>query len=508
MLNVELYSTLLPELVVAVGAMALLMLGVLRPETDKNGEVVGWLAIAVLGVAAFLVARQPVAGELAANAAVMKGAPFIIDGFGRFMKLLVLGASAVALLLTFDEFRDAKNLKFEYPVLVLLATVGMMMMISAGDLIALYLGLELQSLALYVVAAFRRDDVKSSEAGLKYFVLGALSSGMLLYGASLIYGFTGTTNFATMADLIKAGTVSATNLGLIFGLVFLMVGLAFKVSAVPFHMWVPDVYEGAPTPVTAFFASAPKIAAMALFTRVMFGAFPGLTFQWQQILIFLAIASMLLGAFGAIGQSNIKRLMAYSSIANVGFALVGLAAGTAEGAQGVMIYMAVYLVMTLGAFACILSMRRAGSANGGDPKAGFKDNHAVETIDDLSGLSKHNPTMAFVLAMLMFSLAGIPPLAGFWSKWYVFLAAVNAKLWPLAIIGVLASVVGAYYYLRIIKIMFFDEAKAPFLPVRAKALAVMVAAGIFLFAFSLPFVGGPLVDAAAAAAKSFQYAAR
>jgi NADH-quinone oxidoreductase subunit N len=503
MLNVELYSTLLPELVVAIGAMALLMLGVLRPETDRNGEFVGWLAIAVLGVAAFLVARQPVAGDLAANAAAMKGAPFIIDGFGRFMKLLVLGASAVALLLTFDEFRDAKNMKFEYPVLVLLATVGMMMMISAGDLIALYLGLELQSLALYVVAAFRRDDVKSSEAGLKYFVLGALSSEMLLYGASLIYGFTGTTNFAVMADLIKAGTVSATNLGLIFGLVFLMVGLAFKVSAVPFHMWVPDVYEGAPTPVTAFFAAAPKIAAMALFTRVMFSAFPGLTMQWQQIVIFLSIASMLLGAFGAIGQTNIKRLMAYSSIANVGFALVGLAAGTIEGAQGVMIYMAVYLVMTLGAFACILSMRRAA-----DPKAGFKDAHAVETIDDLSGLSKHNPTMAFVLAMLMFSLAGIPPLAGFWSKWYVFLAAVNAKLWPLAIIGVLASVVGAYYYLRIIKIMFFDEAKAPFLPVRAKALAVMVAAGIFLFAFSLPFVGGPLVDAAAAAAKSFQYAGR
>ncbi len=503
MLNVELYSTLLPEIVVAVGAMALLMLGVMRPETDKNGEVVGWLAIAVLGVAAFLVARQPVAGDLAANAAVMKGAPFIIDGFGRFMKLLVLGASAVALLLTFDEFRDAKNMKFEYPVLVLLATVGMMMMISAGDLISLYLGLELQSLALYVVAAFRRDDVKSSEAGLKYFVLGALSSGMLLYGASLIYGFTGTTNFSVMADLIKAGTVSATNLGLIFGLVFLMVGMAFKISAVPFHMWVPDVYEGAPTPVTAFFAAAPKIAAMALFTRVLFGAFPGMTFQWQQIVIFLAIASMLLGAFGAIGQSNIKRLMAYSSIANVGFALVGLAAGTAEGAQGVMIYMAVYLVMTLGAFACILSMRRPA-----DPKAGFKDAHAVETIDDLAGLSKHNPTMAFVLAMLMFSLAGIPPLAGFWSKWYVFLAAVNAKLWPLAIIGVLASVVGAYYYLRIIKIMFFDEAKAPFLPVRAKALVVMVAAGIFLFAFSLPFVGGPLVDAAAAAAKSFTYAGR
>jgi NADH-quinone oxidoreductase subunit N len=330
---------------------------------------------------------------------------------------------------------------------------------------------------------------------------------MLLYGASLIYGFTGTTNFETMAALIKAGTVSAKNLGLIFGLVFLMVGLAFKVSAVPFHMWVPDVYEGAPTPVTAFFAAAPKVAAIALFTRVMMGAFPGFTAQWQQIVIFLAIASMLLGAFGAIGQSNIKRLMAYSSIANVGFALVGLAAGTIEGVQGVLIYMAIYLAMTLGAFACILSMRRAGNPKA-EAKSGLKADHAVETIDDLRGLSKQNPIMAFVLAMLMFSLAGIPPLAGFWSKWYVFLAAVNAKLWPLAIIGVIASVVGAYYYLRIIKIMFFDEPSAvpgeAFLPVRAKALAVMVAAGVFIFAFSLPFIGGPIVEAAAAAAKSFK----
>jgi NADH-quinone oxidoreductase subunit N len=273
--------------------------------------------------------------------------------------------------------------------------------------------------------------------------------------------------------------------------VFLLVGLAFKVSAVPFHMWTPDVYEGAPTPVTAFFAAAPKIAAMALLCRVTLGAFPGFTPQWQQIVVFLSLASMLLGAFAAIGQSSIKRLMAYSSIANVGFALVGLSAHSAEGTQGVLVFMAIYLVMTLGVFACILSMRRDGGS--------------VETIDDLAGLSKTNLPMAVVLGLLMFSLAGIPPLAGFWSKWYVFLAAVNANLWFLAVVGVLASVVGAYYYLRIVKIMFFDEAAAPFLPVRPKVMAVMAVSGLFVLLFSLPFIGGPIVDAATAAAKTFRY---
>ena len=320
----------------------------------------------------------------------------------------------------------------------------MMMMVSAGDLIALYLGLELQSLALYVVAAIRRDDVRSSEAGLKYFVLGALSSGMLLYGASLIYGFTGSTSFEVIASV--AGGAGGASIGLIVGLVFLMVGLAFKVSAVPFHMWTPDVYEGAPTPVTAFFAAAPKMAAMALLVRVMMTAFPGIASdQWKQIIVFLSIASMVLGAVAAIGQTNIKRLMAYSSIGHVGFALVGLAAGNDEGVQGVLIYMAIYLAMTLGTFACILTMRRKG---------GY-----VEDIEELGGLAKTNLGVAFVMAMLMFSLAGIPPLAGFWAKWYVFLAAVKAGLWPLAIIGVIASVVGCYYYLRIVKVMFFDDAR-------------------------------------------------
>ncbi|HEX4892376.1 MAG TPA: NADH-quinone oxidoreductase subunit NuoN, partial [Hyphomicrobiaceae bacterium] len=331
------------------------------------------------------------------------------------------------------------------------------------------------------------DDVRSSEAGLKYFVLGALSSGMMLYGASLLYGFAGTTGFAGIAKAASAPGAGQSLL-LIFGLVFLMVGLAFKVSAVPFHMWTPDVYEGAPTPVTAFFAAAPKIAAMALLTRVIATAFPGITFQWQQIVTFLAIASMLLGAFGAIGQTNIKRLMAYSSIANVGFALVGLAAPGSEGVKGVIIYMAIYMVMTLGTFACILAMRRDGGS--------------VEDIDELSGLAETRPGMAFALAMLMFSFAGIPPLAGFWAKFYVFVAAMNAGLVALAVIGVLSSVVGAYYYLRIIKIMYFDEAKEAFLPMRAKERVVMALSVLLIFIFSLPFVGAPVVDAAAAAAKA------
>ena len=336
------------------------------------------------------------------------------------MKLLTLTGAAVTLLMSVDYWRGAGRLKFEFPVLVLLATTGMMMMISANDLIALYVGLELQSLALYVVAAFDRRSARSSEAGLKYFVLGALSSGMLLYGASLIYGFTGSTLFADIAAAVQP---SGTNLGLIFGLVFLMAGFAFKISAVPFHMWTPDVYEGAPTPVTAFFAAAPKLAAMALTVRTLFAAFPAVTQEWQQIVTFLAIASMALGAFAAIGQRNIKRLMAYSSIGHMGYALVGLAAGTVEGVQGVIIYLAIYLAMTLGTFACILAMRRKG--------------RMVEDIDQLAGLSTTSPLMAFLLAMLLFSLAGIPPLAGFFAKFYVFLAAIHAGLYALAVIGVL-----------------------------------------------------------------------
>jgi NADH-quinone oxidoreductase subunit N len=401
------------------------------------------------------------------------------------MKLLTFVASAGALFLSFDYMRETRSHKFEYPVLVLLATAGMGMMISAGDLIALYLGLELQSLALYVVAAIRRDDVRSSEAGLKYFVLGALSSGMLLYGASLIYGFTGATSFTAIAAAAKASG-AGQDIGLIVGLVFLLVGLAFKISAVPFHMWTPDVYEGAPTPVTAFFAAAPKAAAVALLMRVTLGAFAGVGPQWQQVVAALAIASMGLGAFAAIGQTNIKRLLAYSAIGNIGYALIGLAAASPEGARGVIIYMVIYVAMTLGAFACVLAMRRPQGM--------------VEEIDELSGLAQTNLAMATVLALLLFSLAGVPPLAGFFAKFYVFVAAVKEGLWGLAVFGVLASVVGAYYYVRIVKVMFFDAPKEKFLAVPAKAGVIMGITGLFMLLYvAWP---APLVDAAGAAAKT------
>ncbi|MCC7480813.1 MAG: NADH-quinone oxidoreductase subunit NuoN, partial [Hyphomicrobiales bacterium] len=379
--------------------------------------------------------------------------------------------------------KRVKMARFEYPILVMLASVGMMMMISANDLISLYVGLELQSLSLYVVAAIDRDSARSSEAGLKYFVLGALSSGMLLYGSSLVYGFTGTTTFPEIAAAL---TASGSSLGLVFGLVFIIAGLAFKVSAVPFHMWTPDVYEGAPTPVTAFFAAAPKIAAMALFVRVMISPFAAVVQDWQQILVFVSIASMVLGAFAAIGQNNIKRLLAYSSIGHMGFALVGLAAGSQEGAQGVIVYMMIYLISTLGVFACVLAMRRKGQH--------------LEQVSDLAGLAHNNKALAFVFAMLMFSLAGIPPLAGFFGKYFVFLAAVKSGLYALAIIGVVASVVGAYYYLRIVKIIYFDEPAEKFDALDGEVKWVAYASG----AFALLFVGfaNYLVNLAEAAAKS------
>ncbi|ODS00888.1 NADH:ubiquinone oxidoreductase subunit N [Methyloceanibacter methanicus] len=466
---------LLPELTLAVGAMALLMVGI-GGRDEERGELVLWLSVAVLVLAGLFVAM----GE---GSVTLFGGSFIVDPFARMLKLLALTGAAVALIMSRDFWRNAGGIQFEYPVLLLLATTGMLMMISANDLIALYVGLELQSLALYVVAAFKRDSSRSAEAGMKYFVLGALSSGMLLYGASLVYGFTGSTEFSQIAN---AAQPSGANLGLIFGLVFLLTGFAFKISAVPFHMWTPDVYEGAPSPVTAFFAAAPKIAAMALFVRVVISAFPAITGQWQQIVIFLALASMALGAFAAIGQRNIKRLMAYSSIGHMGFALVGLAAGTEQGVQGVIIYLAIYLVMTLGTFAVILSLRR--------------DGEMVEEIDQLAGLSRTSPLMALALAVLLFSLAGIPPLAGFFAKFYVFLAAVEAGLYALAIIGVLLSVVGAYYYLRIVKLMYFDEPVKGFEPMPRPLAVVLGAAGLLImFFFVYP---SPLVAAAGTAAKS------
>jgi NADH-quinone oxidoreductase subunit N len=467
-------SVALPELALATGAMVLLLVGV---STRKDrAKLILWVAVLFLALAGFFVLRE-------SGTTTLFGDSFIVDPFARALKLLTLTGSAVTLIMSLDYWRGEGRLKFEFPVLVLLATTGMLMMISANDLIALYVGLELQSLSLYVVAAFDRRSARSSEAGLKYFVLGALSSGMLLYGASLIYGFTGSTLFTDIAAAVQP---SGTNLGLIFGLVFLMTGFAFKISAVPFHMWTPDVYEGAPTPVTAFFAAAPKLAAMALTVRTLFAAFPSVTHEWQQIVTFLAIASMALGSFAAIGQRNIKRLMAYSSIGHMGYALVGLAAGTAEGVQGVIVYLAIYLAMTLGTFACILAMRRNG--------------RMVEDIDQLAGLSNTSPMMAFLLAMLLFSLAGIPPLAGFFAKFYVFLAAVNAGLYALAVIGVLLSVVGAYYYLRIVKIMYFDAPAERFEPMPGVLAAVLGASGLFiLFYFVYP---APLVNVAEAAAKS------
>lgn len=463
----------LPEIVLAAGAMALLMLGAFRGE--RSAGAVNWLAILLLIGAGALVVWLP-AGTLTTF-----GGSFVVDPFARFLKLLALTGSATAILMSLDYLKVEKQERFEYPILIVLSATGMLMLISAADLIALYLGLELMSLALYVVAAINRDSVRSSEAGLKYFVLGALSSGMLLYGASLIYGFTGTVSFAGIAKAAGQGGI-----GLVFGLVFLFAGFCFKVSAVPFHMWTPDVYEGAPTPITAFFAAAPKVAGIAIFVRTTIVAFPDIASQWRQIVVFVAIASMVLGAFAAIGQSNIKRLMAYSSIGHMGFALVGLAAGTPEGVQGVLVYMAIYVAMTLGTFACILSMRR--------------DGELVEQISDLAGLARTNPAFAFFLAMLLFSLAGIPPLAGFFAKFYVFLAAIKAGLFALAVLGVLASVVGAYYYLAIIKIMYFDEPAKGFGPMPGGLKAVLGVSGLFnLLFFVYP---GPLVEAATAAAKS------
>jgi NADH-quinone oxidoreductase subunit N len=465
-------APLLPELVLACGAMLMLMIGVFIGE--RSAAMVNTWCVAVLVLAGAALAWLPQGSH------AMFGGSFLVDDYARFLKMLTLVGSAGALLLSLDYLTLERQQKFEYGALILLATLGMLMLISASDLIALYLGLELMSLPLYVIAASNRESAKSTEAGLKYFVLGALSSGMLLYGASLIYGFTGTVNFAGIAKATQGGA----GIGLIFGLVFLFVGFCFKISAVPFHMWTPDVYEGAPTPVTAFFAAAPKVAAIAIFARATVVAFPGITQQWQQIVVFVSIASMALGAFAAIGQRNFKRLMAYSSIGHMGYALVGLAAGTPEGVQGVLVYMSIYVVMTLGTFAVILAMRRDGKL--------------VENIGDLAGLARTHPTMAFFLGVLLFSLAGIPPLAGFFAKFYVFLAAIKAGLFTLAVIGVITSVIGAYYYLAIVKIMYFDEPVRSFQPMPlllGLILGVSGIANILFFAYPAPLLGAATVAA-------------
>ncbi len=422
---------ILPELVIAVGAIALLMVGVFRRENATRS--VTWAAAIVL-VAAGVIEHYGSVGRVETF-----GGQFVVDGFARFSKELVLLASAISLILAAGWLRREQAERVEFPVLVMFATLGMVLMISANNLISLYLSLELQSLSLYVLAAFQRDNARSTEAGLKYFVLGSLASGMLLYGASLVYGFAGTTGFDALAHAFAGGIP----IGVTIGVVFVLVGLAFKVSAVPFHMWTPDVYEGAPTPVTALFSVAPKVAAFALLARVMVGPFGALTAQWQQVVVVVSAASMILGAFAAIAQSNIKRLMAYSSIGHVGYALIGIAVGNATGIRGLLIYLAIYLFMNLGTWAVILAMRQKG--------------RLVEGIGDLAGLGKTHPGMALALAIFMFSMAGIPPLAGFWGKLYIFMAAIDKGMVTLAVIGVLTSVVGAYYYLRIVKVMYFDE---------------------------------------------------
>ncbi|PPR56193.1 MAG: NADH-quinone oxidoreductase subunit N [Alphaproteobacteria bacterium MarineAlpha4_Bin2] len=476
MSNLPNFYPALPEILLACATMAFMMVGVFT-RAEKSLSVVyllSLIALVVIGIVLLTLRGQVLSAF---------NGQFVSDDFAVFMKLLVLLGSFLTLIMSQSYLRRENMARFEYPILILFATVGMMMMISANDLIALYLGLELQSLSLYVLAAFKRDTTRSSEAGLKYFVLGALSSGMLLYGCSMIYGFAGTTSFDGLVKVLTGPETASV--GLIVGIVFLIAGLAFKISAVPFHMWTPDVYEGAPTPVTAFFAIAPKIAAISLFVRVMIDPFGDLLSEWRQIIVFISILSMLLGALAAIAQTNIKRLMAYSSIGHMGYALIGLAAGGTSGVQGIILYMTIYLAMNAGTFACILSMCRKGEM--------------VENISDLAGLSKTSPMLAAALLVFMFSMAGVPPLAGFFGKLYIFLAAIEAQLYALAIIGVVSSVVGAFYYLRIVKIMYFDDAAEPFDRPLGKGLGgvVTITGLVTLFFF---FVMSPVLDGAAAAA--------
>ena len=467
---------ILPELFLAIAGMALLMLGVFR-GASSTAPVLNLSVVALAIAGAFILVPERTAQSAFSGL-------FIVDAFGDFMKILVLIGSALTMAMSLRFIEQEQMARFEFPVLLVFATLGMLMMISANDLIALYLGLELQSLSLYVVAAFRRDNPRSSEAGLKYFVLGALSSGMLLYGSSMVYGFAGTTNFDALAQVLGTGQETPAT-GLVIGLVFVIAGLAFKVSAVPFHMWTPDVYEGAPTPVTAFFANAPQIAAMALLVRVLLEPFGHLHDQWRQVIVFVSIASMVLGALAAMGQKNIKRLMAYGSIGHIGYALVGLVAGSEAGVRGIGIYLAIYLAMNIGTFACILCMRQ-------------KD-RMVEGIDDLRGLSRTSPMMALALAIFMFSMAGMPPLAGFFGKLHIFLAAIAAELYTLAIVGVLSSVVAAFYYLRIVKIMYFEEPEDSFDRPLGREMGLILTGTAIVIAFFV-LMPSPILDGAEAAA--------
>jgi NADH-quinone oxidoreductase subunit N len=467
------WSLATPEIVLSCCGMAILLFGVItRGESFRAASM---MVVGSLLLTAVLV--------LSGSAGTGYSGLFTTDAFSSFIKLLVLAAVAFSVIVSLD-YNEHENLRrYEFPVLMLFSTVGMMLLASATNLMTMYMGIELMSLSTYLLAAFARDELRSSEAGLKYFVLGALASGLMLYGISLAYGFSGTMDFARLASVF--GQASDASPGLIVGVVFIVAGLAFKISAVPFHMWTPDVYEGAPTPVTAFMGTAPKVAAAAVLVRVMASPFGHLLAQWQQLIVLVSVASMLLGSLAAIGQKNIKRLMAYSSIGHMGYTLIGLAAGTADGIRGVLIYLVTYVFMNVGTFACILAMRRRG--------------RMVEGISDLAGLSRTDPTMALWMTVFMFSMAGIPPFSGFWGKYFIFSAAVNQGMWALAVIGVLTSVIGAYYYIRIIKVMYFDAAEPAF-DIRPASLSVVAAAGGLFTAFFFVFPA-PLVAAAEVAAQ-------
>ncbi|TMV08002.1 NADH-quinone oxidoreductase subunit NuoN [Ruegeria sediminis] len=456
-------SVILPEIILAIYAMAALI-GAVYTTKDALGPLLVWTTAGLMAVLAFWIATNGDGTHIAFNGM------FVDDGFARFAKVAILLAAAAVLVMSQEYMARRGLLRFEYPLLVALAAVGMMMMVSAGDLMSLYMGLELQSLSLYVVAALRRDSVKSTEAGLKYFVLGALSSGLLLYGASLVYGYTGTTLFS---GIIKTAQHGDASIGLLFGLIFLISGLAFKVSAVPFHMWTPDVYEGSPTPITAFFATAPKVAAMALFARVLHDAFGGAVADWQQVIVLLSVLSMFLGGIAAIGQRDIKRLMAYSSIAHMGYGLIGLAAGTELGVKAMLMYLAIYVTMNVGTFAFILMMERDGKP--------------VTDIDALRQYSRRDPGKALAVMILMFSLAGVPPMLGFFAKFGVWQAGIEAGLTGLVIASAIASVIGAFYYLRIVFYMYFgaenedpiDTHSSPVLWGALMASAALMVVGVF-----------------------------
>ena len=430
MTNLEL---VFPEIFLSLSIMFLLILGVFKKESSKLIQNISLIALFITAVITF--------NETLSNEEILLfNDSVIIDYLSSLMKIITLLAAFLVLVISSSYLRTFKIFKIEYPILILSSVLGMMVMISSNDLIVFYMGLELQSLALYVLATFNRDQLKSSEAGLKYFVLSALSSGLLLYGCSLIYGFTGSTNFNIIANQLNSNEYALT-----FGIVFILVGLAFKISAVPFHMWAPDVYEGSPTSVTLFFTMVPKIAALTVFIRFLYVPFLNLIDQWQMILIFLSIASMLFGAIAAIGQTNLKRLIAYSSIGHIGYALAGLAVGTNDGIQSSIIYITIYILMNLGLFSCLLMMKR--------------NNEYYEDIEDLSGLSKNHPMLSLSLLIILFSLAGIPPLAGFFAKFYIFKSVIEQSMYFLAIVGLLSTVIAAFYYLRIIKIIYFDKEK-------------------------------------------------